>query len=283
MGMPRDKSHPQNEIIKAYLMESDDETIRLEIKTDPDTLRKQAIWCGIKPGMHVLDVACGPGKTTAILHEMIQPEGSIVGIDFSEERINYAKKQYGNKSGIEFKVHDFRESLAELGKFDFIWVRFVLEYYRKEALQIVGNLKESLKPGGTICLLDLDYNCLTHYELTPEMEKILLKIMQVMDQKFNFDTYIGRKLYSFLYGHGFENIEVELMAHNLFYGEIKDKDIFNLSKKIEIAAKKAPKILNAYSGGYKKFLNDFTRYLSDKRRFSYTPLLVCKGTKPCAD
>ncbi len=278
--MPNQKLPRKKASQKSYLMESEDETIRLEIKTDPEALKKQAMCCGIKPGMRVLDVACGPGKTTAILHDMVQPGGSIVGIDFSEERIKYASEQYGKTSGIEFKVHDFRDSLEVLGKFDFIWVRFVLEYYRKEALQIVGNFKNALRTGGTLCLLDLDYNCLTHYELTPEMEKILQKIMKVMDQKFNFDTYIGRKLYSFLYDHGFENIQVELMAHNLFFGEIKEKDVFNISKKIEIAAKKSPDVLAMYNGGYKKFFADFTKYIQNKRRFSYTPLLICKGIKP---
>ena len=277
--MPKPKLPLKEKPANSYLMESDDETIRLEVKTDPHALKQQALWCGIEPGMRALDVACGPGKTTAILHEMIQPGGSIVGIDFSEKRISYAREQYGNKSGIEFKTCDFRDSLEELGQFDFVWVRFVLEYYRKEALQIVGNLKKALKPGGILCLLDLDYNCLNHYELSPEMEKILPKIMTFMDEKYNFDTYIGRKLYSFLYDHGFEKIEVQLMAHNLFFGEIKEKDIFNISKKIEIAAKKAPEVLDSYSGGYEKFVADFTEYLNDQRRFSYTPLLICKGKK----
>ncbi len=63
--------------------------------------------------------------------------------------------------------------------------------------------------------------------------------MNFMDKQYNFDTFVGRKLYSFLYDSGFENIEVELMAHNLIYGEIKDKDKFNLIKKIEMSEKKS--------------------------------------------
>ena len=85
-----------------YLMESEEETIRLEIKTDPEALRKQALWCGIKPGMRVLDVGCGTGKTTSILHEMIQPDGCVVGIDFSETRIFFAKENYGKKKALNF-------------------------------------------------------------------------------------------------------------------------------------------------------------------------------------
>lgn len=263
-----------------YLMESEEETIRLEIKTDPEALRKQALWCGIKPGMRVLDVGCGPGKTTSILHEMIQPDGCVVGVDFSESRIDYARENYGGKNGIEFHLHDLRDSMEKLGNFDLVWVRFVLEYYRKEAMEIVRNLKKCVKLGGTLCLLDLDYNCLNHYELPSTMAVILPEIMKELDEEFNFDTFVGRKLYSFLYDTSFEKIEVELMAHNLIYGKIKDKDKFNVSKKIKIVAKKAEKIINSYPGGYQKIALDLKKYLDNPRSFSYTPLLICKGSKP---
>ena len=48
--------------VNDYLMENSDEEKRLELKTDPENLEKQAIWCGIKPGMRVLDAGCGSGK-----------------------------------------------------------------------------------------------------------------------------------------------------------------------------------------------------------------------------
>ena len=266
-----------------YLMESEDEAKRLEVKTDPVALRRQALWCGIKPGMRVLDVGCGVGKTTSLLYEMIQPEGSIVGIDFSAARITYAEEHYGGKNGIEFCRQDLNESMTGLGEFDLIWVRFVLEYFRRESLDIVRELKNCLKPGGTLCLIDLDFNSLIYYEMPETLQATLAKIMLTLDEQYNFDTFIGRKLYSFLYDVGLENIDVELMAHNLIYGEIKDKDRFNLIKKIETVLKKVGSIVQSYPGGYDQFYSDFTTYLVDSRRFTYTPLLLCKGTRPIAD
>jgi ubiquinone/menaquinone biosynthesis C-methylase UbiE len=263
-----------------YLMESEDETIRLDVKTDPVALRRQALWCGVKPGMRVLDAGCGPGKTTALLHEMIQPSGSITGIDFSKNRIAYAKEHYGSKKGIEFYLQDLQESMEGLGEFDLIWVRFVLEYYRKGALDIVRNLIKHVKPGGRLCLLDLDYNCLNHYELSEAMAVALPKIMNFAEEEYNFDTLAGRKLYSFLYDNDFEDIDVELMAHNLIYGKIKDKDKFNLMKKVEMSAVKAEKLVKSYPGGYQRFYIDLEKYLVDPRRFTYTPLILCKGIRP---
>jgi ubiquinone/menaquinone biosynthesis C-methylase UbiE len=263
-----------------YLMENEDEAIRLEVKTDKVALRRQALWCGVKPGMRILDVCCGPGKTTALLHEMIQPGGSIVGIDFSESRILYAKEHYGGKKGIDFYRQDIHDSMTGLGQFDLIWVRFVLEYFRRESLDIVRKLKDCLKPGGTLCLIDLDYNCLNHYELPSKIAELLPKIMALLDEKYNVDTFVGRKLYSFLYDSSLENIEVNLEAHHLIYGPAKDTDIFNWTKKVEIAAQKADYLFSEYDGGYSAFISDFVRFFLDPRRFTYTPLLLCKGKKP---
>jgi ubiquinone/menaquinone biosynthesis C-methylase UbiE len=262
-----------------YLMESEDEAIRLEVKTDPVALRRQALWCGVKPGMRVLDAGCGVGKTTALLYEMIQPEGSIVGIDFSEARITYAEEHYGGKKGIEFCRQNLNESMTGLGEFDLIWVRFVLEYFRRESLDIVRKLKNCLKPGGTLCLIDLDYNCLSHYELPSKIAELLPKIMALSDEKYNFDTFIGRKLYSFLYDSGLENIEINLEAHHLIYGPAKETDIFNWTKKVEMAAKKVNYLFNEYEGGCSAFISDFERFFLDPRRFTYTPMLLCKGIK----
>jgi ubiquinone/menaquinone biosynthesis C-methylase UbiE len=259
-------------------MENMEETIRLEVKTDLNAVRRQATWCGVAPGMRVLDAGCGPGKVTSFLHEMLQPDGSIVGVDYSEERISHARDQYG-KSGVRFEVWDLREPLTGLGRFDLIWVRFVMEYNRIEGPQIIDNLTECLAPGGSLCLLDLDHNCLSHYPLPPAMEPILPKLMELFEQKFNFDAYAGRKLYAYLYDNGYEDIQVDMAAHHLIYGESKDVDVFNWIKKAEVVSRKAKGSFDSYPGGHDAFFADFFRFFNDPRRFTYTPLILCKGKK----
>ena len=266
--------------LNSYLMENLDEIFRLEIKTDPEAVRKQALWCGLSPGLRVLDAACGTGKATSILHEMLQPGGAVVGVDYSEERVHFANQHYGHIPGIDFRVHDLIDPLDRYGLFDLIWVRFVLEYHRKEGPDIVRNLTASLKPGGYLCLLDLDHNCLNHYELPAQMEDILFKLRAVVSEKYNFDPYAGRKLYSYLYDLGYENIEMDLMPHHLIYGKAGEVDVYNWIKKAEVASVKGREVLETYPGGGKDFFSDFIRFFNDPRRFTYTPLVLCKGMKP---
>ena len=72
---------------REYLMEDDQEAVRLDRKTDPATVEKQALWAGIKPGMRVAGWGCGAGKTTFHLNRLVQPEGQAVGFDTAERRI----------------------------------------------------------------------------------------------------------------------------------------------------------------------------------------------------
>ena len=267
----------------SYLMEHPEEALRLDVKTDPEEVRKQAQICGIGPGARVLDGGCGSGKTTSILHELVQPGGEVVGVDFARDRIEFAKEHYGGPSGIEFHQMDLRDSLDSLGQFDFIWIRFVLEYYLVGAQDIIKNVSEVLKPEGFLCLLDLDYNCLNHYPLPDGMEEILRKLIGRMIDKYNFDPYIGRKLYSYQYDLGFRDIQLHLMAQHLIYGEIKSGDDFNWIKKVQMASMKAPDLFDGYNGGYEGFFSDFKEFFRDPRRFTYTPLIVCIGKRPLYD
>jgi SAM-dependent methyltransferase len=263
-----------------YLMENDEEEKRLDIKTDPNALKAQAQWCGISPGARLLDVGCGPGKTTALLHELVGPDGEAVGVDLSEKRINYALKNYAGKPGIKFYIKDFSLPMNELGSFDFIWMRFVLEYYREGAADIIRNVSDNLKPGGWLCLIDIDYNGLNQWGMPAIMEDIIARAMRRVQNTYNFDPFIGRKLYAHLYDEGFQDISLNLMAHHLIYGELNGPDEFNWMKKIEIALEKVPDIFESYPGGSRKFLNDFMKSFRDPRRFTYTPLILCRGRKP---
>jgi SAM-dependent methyltransferase len=264
----------------SYLMENLEESIRLEVKTDPDAVKKQALWCGVKPGMRVLDAGCGPGKTSSILHEMIQPGGEVLGVDYSEKRIEYARKHYGRQPGIAFHVHDLRDPLNGCGLFDLIWVRFVLEYDILESPEMIRNLTACLKPEGWLCLMDLDYNCLNHWELPAGMEGILSRIMTELEKHYRFDAYSGRKLYAYLYDLGYRNIEMDMIAHHLIHGKVREADLFNWTKKVEVAGAKMRKIFEKYPGGYDGFFEDFRRFFHDPRRFTYTPMILCRGMKP---
>jgi len=262
-----------------YMMESEEEAVRLDLKTDPEEVEKQALWAGIQPGMRIADLGCGSGKTTFVLNKLVGPSGSTVGIDISQQRIGYAESHYRH-AGIEYICQDIRQPLDNLGMFDFVWMRFVLEYYRQDSFDIVKNISRILKPGGILCLIDLDCNCLRHYGHSRRLDKYLKEFMEILENKFDFDPYAGIKLYSYLYDLEFQDIDVDVTAHNVIYGELKEVDNFNFTKKAEMAARNSGCRFQDYENGHEGFFKEFTDFFKDFRRFTYSPLISCRGVKP---
>lgn len=263
---------------QSYLMENEEESLRLDIKTDYVRLKEQALWAGLKEGMKVADIGSGSGITSSFLKQIVGESGNVTGIDNSKERITHATKKYGCQ-GVEFIQRDINTSLDDLENFDFIWVRFFLEYHRENSFKIVTKLARMLKPGGILCLIDLDHNSLNHYGLSTRLEESILEISGIVEKYNNFDPFAGRKLYSYLYDLEFKEIDVDMKAHHLIFGKFSEVDEFNWIKKIEIAAKNSGYDFPQYADGYEGFFNEAKIFFPDPRRFTYTPIIMCKGVK----
>lgn len=267
---------------RGYLMESDEEATRLDVKTDGRTVEEHASWAGLQPGQRVADLGCGSGKTTFHLNRLAQPGGRTLGVDIAAQRIDFARRNY-RAEGLEFLVKDIREPFGEEAPFDFIWVRFVLEYYRDQSFDLVRHIAgDALQPGGTLCLIDLDCNCLRFHGFPARTERAVKCIMQRLETDRNFDPYVGVKLYAYLYDLGFEDIRVLVAPHNLIYGTFQENEKFNWRKKAEIAGRLSGYDFEEYPGGYAEFISELDQLFSDPRVFTYTPLVVCRGRKPQA-
>ena len=261
-----------------YLMEDSQEIERLERKTDPDTVLEHARWAGLASGMRVADVGCGPGLTSNILLDAVQPGGEVVGIDFSAERIQHARNRY-QKKGLLFQQQDFLGDLSSLGTFDFVWARFVLEFHRSRATQLVANLNRMVSSGGILCLIDLDYNCLTHAGLPERVNETIQDVVKALEVNTDFDPYAGRRLYSHLFDLGYQDIRVEMSSHHMIYGELDEVERYNWERKLLVAARRSGCDFSRYAGGFDEFAREFSTSFQDPRRFTYTPLLICCGKR----
>jgi ubiquinone/menaquinone biosynthesis C-methylase UbiE len=261
-----------------YLMENCDEGLRLEAKTDPEAVKRQAAWAGIRPGMRVLDIGCGNGVTTHALAELVGETGHVTGVDFSEERLALARERCPSDR-TSFVCHDIRTPYRNAQPYDAVWVRFLLEYFREEQLEIVANCVAGLRDGGVVCMADLDSNSLNHYGLNERLQSTLGDIMERLVRDFNFDPYAGRRLYRHFSDLGFGEIDCMMEMHHLFFGELPKKDAYNWLRKIEVTARKSGCRFEAYGGSYEAFRDEALAFMLNPTRFTYTPLVVVRGRK----
>jgi len=96
----------------------------------------------------VLDAACGCGYGSYILS---QEAKSVLGVDYSQEAIDYAKKIWWDKN-ITFKRFDLNFDLKSLGTFDVIVSLETVEHLDIEITKICQNFYKILRPGGLLIL-----------------------------------------------------------------------------------------------------------------------------------
>lgn len=101
-----------------------------------------------------LDIACGVGYGEDILLDGPQEDSitEIIGLDISRESIEYAKYMYGFLK-TKFYVQDITENNLKVkyGTFDTIVCFETIEHIEDD-YGFIKNLKELLKPGGTLII-----------------------------------------------------------------------------------------------------------------------------------
>jgi SAM-dependent methyltransferase len=114
---------------------------------------------GLRPGMRVLDVGCGPGFASLDIAQIVGPTGSVLGVDESEAFIAHAAEQAGARrlGQARFVVTDAAalEHLDDAlpGTFDIAYVRWVF-CFLAEPEAVLRAIARLLRPGGRLLVQD---------------------------------------------------------------------------------------------------------------------------------
>ncbi|MFI5129322.1 MAG: class I SAM-dependent methyltransferase [Chitinophagales bacterium] len=96
---------------------------------------------GIRKGMNVLDVACGPGYVS---HQLFDQGAIVTGIDFSPAMVTLAKKLY---PGIDFREGDAQQLDFPADSFDSVVMNFGMLHLAKPH-EAIAEASRVLKKGG---------------------------------------------------------------------------------------------------------------------------------------
>ena len=103
----------------------------------------------LAPGMHVLDAGCGTGEALSWLYDLVEPNGTVVGVDLSAAHLLAARRHL--RSGATILQSDLLQAPLPKHSFDFIWCVNTIHHLR-DPLQGINHLASLLRPGGRIGL-----------------------------------------------------------------------------------------------------------------------------------
>jgi len=107
----------------------------------------------LPPHPRILDVGCGTGKTTALLHGHY-PSAQIIGMDLSDAMLKKAKQKWGDVGRIRF-IHDtYGRANCTLQSFDLIVLSYSLAMMGSEAESAIRQTRDHLTQDGIIAVVD---------------------------------------------------------------------------------------------------------------------------------
>ena len=141
----------------------------------------------LRPGHDVLDVACGRGMSTFMIHQRAG-SGRVVGVDFLPENIRAAHTLFAGYSNLSYRQGD-------AGNLDFADASFdrihCLEaaFHFPDKPQFLRECRRVLRPGGRLVLVDIFWRTTaSRREADPRRTDIIKQIWQFHDL-FSGDEY----------------------------------------------------------------------------------------------
>jgi len=259
-----------------YLMESGDESTRLENKTLEAQTAQQMELIRLCEGMTVLDAGGGTGAVARTIARLIGPTGRVVLFDQSEERLRHGRTLAEGIENLSFVQGDLRDITLPPNHFDLVWSRFVFEYLQQPE-PVLKQLARVAKPGGRVVVGDLDGNGLFHFPIAPHISEQLESLQRAL--RGAFDPFVGRKLYNLFRRSGFTDIRTHVLPYHVYAGEADRGALENWEQKFATIRKAAIRAFPT-EDEYDRFVGEFMAMLRDPDTFTYSVLIIVEGTPP---
>jgi len=109
----------------------------------------------IQQSNDILDLGCGTGRNAGLMFPYLSDQGSITGIDLSDDMGKQFKEKFSGATNVSFKAQRIDQPFDLNQKFDIVFISFVFHGFPHEVrTTVLENIRRHLKPGGTFMLLD---------------------------------------------------------------------------------------------------------------------------------
>jgi len=158
-------------------------------------------------GSLVLEAGCGVGAQTVSLARN-SPGARIVSIDIAADSLAAAraKVETAGFANVRFQQADVFALPFAPASFDHVFVCFLLEHLSRP-LEALARLKDLLKPGGTITVIEGDHGS-TYFHPDSEAAHAAIRCQVELQRAAGGNANIGRELYPLVQQAGFHAVRV---------------------------------------------------------------------------
>ncbi|MGC2175964.1 MAG: methyltransferase domain-containing protein [Acidimicrobiales bacterium] len=162
---------------------------------------------GLARGMTLLDVGCGPGTITADLATRLK-EGTVIGIDLSEEVVALAREQHLASSGVDlsFRTGDVYSLDFADATFDVVYAHQVLQHLSRP-VEALEEMRRVLKPEGLLAVRDADFGGFTWYPSDPVLSR-WMDVYHQLTSRNGAQADAGRHLKAWARAAGYDDVVV---------------------------------------------------------------------------
>jgi cyclopropane fatty-acyl-phospholipid synthase-like methyltransferase len=176
--------------IRQYYDDFSSEQVNTGLNLRHYYLINKIISSGLKKEHRVLEIGCGIGTLTSLLHKYLQ-RGKLVAADISPRSIELAKARIGQSSRIEFVVSDMHD-FTYPEPFDYIILPDVLEHIPIDQHDNLFRVLRGVMHEGSMILIHIPHPKNIEFNRTFHPEKL-----QIIDQSLSADH-----LTNVIYPHG---------------------------------------------------------------------------------
>jgi ubiquinone/menaquinone biosynthesis C-methylase UbiE len=187
--------------------------------------RRVLLEAGLRRGMRVADLGCGIGMVTALLAELVGPEGEVVGIDTSAAQLAQAREHMppGSKN-IRFVEASATDTGLPRESFDLVYCRFTL-IHLTEPEKALREMRALLKPNGILVCEEVDVTMAGSEP--PSALNAFANLWGRLGPARGVDYTLGRRLFQVVQAAGFPAPEITFNQPVLTRG--KNKRFLELS------------------------------------------------------
>jgi ubiquinone/menaquinone biosynthesis C-methylase UbiE len=149
---------------------------------------------GLRPGMRVLDVGCGPGDVSFVAARLVGPTGTVLGVDAAREVIDVARARAAaqNMSTVSFE----QTSIADIAvdEVDAVIGRLILMHL-PDPVSALRQLATLVRPDGLIAFCEVDISAVRSIPDSPLSRALVDGIVHAF-QGVGLDPAFGTTLHT---------------------------------------------------------------------------------------